>query len=239
MPAELTAARATDLEEEIDALARRPEFGKLLRSIRIGGGETIPAEVVRWLPALRAGGVVFGSDWSILPGQGRVDAWNRLEGRPLVLQAVASVLADFDSIQRAQRDYVHLLEERKDDLLDLYPIAGSYVCGEDPKGRPFASLSEQQLHDLPWPYANVPCELHVLERAEEGGRFVTETYSTSRDFYWLAGRDLYLPVDGGFLLVTSFGMDVRGVPDSRGDIADRMKSRLVSIQQDAERRARR
>jgi hypothetical protein len=257
---ELSASDQTDLEEDVRALARKPGLGELLLSLReraapeVGSvaSERMTSEGVaskrvdsKWIEGMKPGRCVYGRDWTVRPDQGRGDPWDRLEGRGLVVRAMTAVVADVDAIQRARRDYARQLQDQGDDLLDLYPIAGSYVCGEDPHGRPFASITEYMLNDLPWPYANAPCELHVLELAGDEGDLVTETYSTSPDFYWLAGRDAYFPVrtaagaHAGYLLVTSFGMDVRGVPDSRGDVADRVKSHLAWIQRNAERLARR
>ena len=69
---------------------------------------------------------------------------------------------------------------------------------------------------------------------------MTDIYSTSDDFYWLAGRDVYLPVetsDGelvAYLAVRHYGFDLDGVPDKGKNRREALRASLGNLRRKAE-----
>ena len=75
------------------------------------------------------------------------------------------------------------------------------------------------------------------------GRLVCDIYSTSDDFHWLAGRDVYLALDtsdgvrAAYLVVRQYGFDLDGVPDSEKNVREALRGSLGSLRLRAERLA--
>jgi hypothetical protein len=114
------------------------------------------------------------------------------------------------------------------------------VAGSDPNGRPFSNLRIWWESDLPFPYTSYECELRILNRIDGDGHLVCDIYSTSEDFHWIAGQDVYVPVrdsDGGFvalLMVRLFGFDLDDVPDGTDDRKAALRSSLGNLKRRAE-----
>ncbi len=169
--------------------------------------------------------------------------WNRLQGRTALYQGAALVKADAVTIKTVENDYRTHWDRPGSRYEALYPVADSYARGMLADGTEY---SLQQLYfrvDLPFPFSDYECRLNILNRLEDG-RLVCDVYSTSEDFYWLAGRDTYLPVfasDGSLVataVVKRFGFDLDGVPDGEGDILAALRSSLGFMKRDAENAAR-
>jgi hypothetical protein len=117
------------------------------------------------------------------------------------------------------------------------------VRGEDADGRPLDASLVVFRSDLPFPFSSYDCRLHVQNRLDSAGRLSCDTYSTSGDFHFLAGLDLFLPVrasDGtpvGLLLLRDFGLDLDGVPDDGGHVRAALRRAVGNIKLEAERRA--
>ena len=70
---------------------------------------------------------------------------------------------------------------------------------------------------------------------------MTDIYSTSEDFHWLAGREVYYPIvtargkPVATLIVKLFGFDLAGIPDRSRDVAACLRSSLGHLKRDVER----
>ncbi len=170
----------------------------------------------------------------------RAAPWNTIGGSHLVQQAAAFVRADLATIKAVENDFTRYPGRPGTSYERIDAVPGSYVRGLDPRGSPFAALRVKFKSDLPFPFSTYRCDLRILNRVREDGRIVCDIASPSHDFYWMAGRDLFVPVtasDGtwqGELVVRLFGFDLRGVPD--GDDARRagLRSSLGSLKREAE-----
>jgi hypothetical protein len=157
-----------------------------------------------------------------------------------VQQGAALVRADVATIKAVENDFPRYPGRPGTSYESIVPIDGSHLRGLDPRSSPFAALRVRFESDLPFPFSTYACDLRILNRLRADGRLVCDIASPSADFYWMAGRDLYLPVvasDGSFqgeLVVRLFGFDLRGVPD--GDDARRigLRSSLGSLKREAE-----
>lgn len=166
--------------------------------------------------------------------------WDRIEGSKLVQQAAAFVVADLDAIKAVENDYRAYPARPGAAYEEIHALRDTYRRGKDARGEPFAALRIRFRCDLPFPFSTYTCELAILNRIGRDGHVRCDIASTSRDFLWLAGRDVFLPVrasDGtwlGTLVVRWFGFDLRGVPD--GDDARRagLRSSLGSLKREAE-----
>lgn len=168
------------------------------------------------------------------------EPWKSIRGSRFVQQAAAFVRADAEAIKAAENDYTRYTGRAGTSYESIEAVEGSYLRGLDPAGRPFAALAVRFESDLPFPFSSYECDLRILNRLREDGRLTCDIASPSRDFHWMAGRDLFVPVfssDGAFqgeLVVRLFGFDLRGVPD--GDDARRggLRASLGSLKREAE-----
>lgn len=166
--------------------------------------------------------------------------WKRLDGSKLLQQACVLVRADERTIKLAENDYRAYPRRRGSTYEAIHPVERSYFRGTDARGNAFAALRLFFRCDLPFPFSDYSCELSILNRTGRDGALRCDIYTKSRDFLWLAGRDVFLPVrasDGTFVgtwLVRWFGFDLRGVPD--GDDARRsgLRSSLGNLKLEAE-----
>ena len=106
---------------------------------------------------------------------------------------------------------------------------------------PFSTLRISFRCDLPFPFSDYTTRLGILNRFDAANVLSTHIYSTSNDFYWLAGRDVFLPVTTSegdwvaFLLVRHFGFDLDGVPDRSGHRREALRSSVGNLRRNAER----
>jgi hypothetical protein len=183
-------------------------------------------------------GMLLVEPWDLAP---EGPFWRGLPNSPRAQQAAALVHAPLAAIKAAENDYRRYLADPRADYEVIYPLADSYVRGEDPLGNPFAALRIRFRCDLPLWYGDYSCELQVLNRVDSSGRFVCDIASTSADFHWLAGRDVYLPVETNsglrvaYLVVRQYGFDLEGVPDRERDVREALRASLGSLKLHAER----
>ncbi len=174
----------------------------------------------------------------------KLDPWRSIEGSSLVQQAVTLIHADFEAIKAAENDYSRYRERRGANYEAIYPVAGSDVRGSDADGHPFAALKLYFECDLPFPFSSYACDLRILNRTDARGGFVCDIYSTSDDFHWLAGSDLFLPLRASdeswvaTLVVRRFGFDLDGVPDGNDARTAGIRSSLGALKLDAQARFR-
>lgn len=169
-----------------------------------------------------------------------VAPWSDLEGSQLLQQACVLVFADLATIKAAENDYRGYPRRPGATYEWIHPVRDSHVRGADEAGRAFHALRIRFQSDLPFPFGDYTCDLAIWNRVGEDGVPRCDIHSKSRDFLWLAGSDVYLPVttgDGELVatcIVRRFGFDLRGVPD--GDDARRaaLRSSLGSLKRESE-----
>ena len=182
-------------------------------------------------------GLLIGEAWD-LAAEGA--PWKNLDVDADAEQGAVLVRADLAAWKEAESDYRAYPDRVGADYEAIYPIDGTLRTGVDSEGRPFSTLRVYFRCDLPFPFTDYACSLRILNRTDGCGRFVTDIYSTSRDFHWLAGRDVYLPLersDGtwiGTLVVRAYGFDLDGVPDGGKHRRTALRSSLGSLRQEAE-----
>ena len=170
-----------------------------------------------------------------------VGPWERVQGNTLAVQVATLIQADLEAIKSAENDFRSWPQRIGADYESIRPMQGSYLRGEDPQGKPFAALRIEFRCDLPFPFGSYDCDLRMLHRLDEQGHLVSEVYSSSRDFHWLAGHDLFLPVLDSqgewqaMLCVRVFGGDLRGVPDSVTHQEAGAREGLGNMKREAER----
>lgn len=162
-------------------------------------------------------GLLTADSWSLRdagPGP-----WQSAGAEPRVEQLATLVFADLTAIKAAENDYRAYFDNVGAEYEAIHPVDGSYFRGTCPRDNEFAALRLYFASDLPFPFGGYSCDLRILNRVDARGRVVTDIYSTSDDFHYLAGRDVFLPVEtsGGdwvaFLLVRCYGFDIDDVPD--------------------------
>jgi len=167
------------------------------------------------------------------------EPWRSQSGARTFHQAVTFVHADLDAILGAIHDYASSIRDPGTSYERLEPLADSLLVGTSDTLGDFAALRVRVRSDLPFPFTHYDCDLRVLHSLERG-TLVTDIYSPSRDFYWFAGKDWYLPVrasDGtwqGTLVVRLSGFDLSGVPDGDDDRKSGTRTALGSVRRRAE-----
>lgn len=162
-------------------------------------------------------GILEGQQWKL--GEEAGAPWSELSGDVTLNQAALWIDADLTAIKQVENDYALYPEHVDADFEAIYPLEGKAWRGRCEERGEFSGLRLYFRCDLPFPFSDYECDLHMLNRRDAKGRLVTDIYSTSSDFHWLAGRDVFLPLskrDGtpaGHLLVRVYGFDLDGVPD--------------------------
>ena len=160
-------------------------------------------------------------------------------------QGAIFIRSDLQTIKDVENDYRHYRTNVDATYEELRPDAASFVEGLDENGQPFSALSMYIRSDLPFPYSDYELDLNVLNRVDAQGRLVTDIYSTAKDFYWLAGRDVFLPVEAsdgafcGYLIVRVYGFDLKGVPDARKHRRAALRGSLGNLRRKVEPEYRR
>ena len=171
--------------------------------------------------------------------------WGQVEVERTIEQGAAFVRSDLETFKAVENDY-RLYPSHRGARYDwIYPAEERYFRGEDADGNPLNTSLIVFRCDLPFPLSNYDCRLHVMNRLDERGRLNTDIYSTSRDFYYMAGMDVFLPVRAGsgdpvgFVVVRDFGFDLDGVPDKGKHRTGALRRTLGNLKLEAERRTRR
>lgn len=195
-----------------------------------------------WDPDERSGrdGIWEGPGWSPSDEDRKRMPWRDVEVDVRVEQAAALLYADLAAIKAAENDYRRYPENIGADYDWIYPVEDSYlVCDADERAA-WSALRLDFKCDLPFPFSGYRCDLRVLNEIDEEGRLVTHIYSTSDDFYYMIGKDVFLPVDAsngtrvGFLLVRDFGFDLDGVPDKAKHRQAAVRSSLGNLKRRAQ-----
>lgn len=171
-------------------------------------------------------GLLTAPPWQIKVSPERAAFWNRIDGDRDVCQAAVLIYADLESIKRVEYDYADCKTQPGNQYRQIYPVPGSLVRGKDEAGHDFFSMRIWFENHVPFPFKNVKAELTKVDHFDQDGILLSEVYSTSERFYWLAGRDVLDPVQKsggelvGYLMVRTTGFDAAGLPDGE---SDRMK----------------
>jgi hypothetical protein len=167
--------------------------------------------------------------------------WKKVEGSTLAVQVATLIHADLGAIKAAENDFRTWPDRIGADYERIRPIPDSYLRGELTDGNPFAALKVEFTCDIPFPFGTYDCDLRMLHRLDEDGCLISDVMSPSRDFYWLAGHDLFLPVIDSqgewvsMLAVRVFGCDLRGVPDADSHHEAGAREGLGNMKREAEK----
>lgn len=194
----------------------------------------------RWDPDREGArdGIFLAAPWDLAQGGAR--PWRDLAGSTLVQQAAALVFADLEAIKEAENDYRSYPARPGATYRWIGALPGSYLRGEDGELGPFAALRLRFRSSLPFPFRGYTCDLRILNRLDGNGHLVTDIYAVGRDFHWMAGRDVFLPLrtsQGEWvatLVVRLFGFDLAGVPDRDSHRRAALRASLGSLKREAE-----
>lgn len=187
-------------------------------------------------------GLVFVDPWNLKGERGA--PWRDLRGSYLVQQATALVHADLETLKEVENDYRAYARRPGASYKWIGAVRGSFVGGEDDELGPFSALRLRFRCALPFPFGGYTCDLRILNRLDEDGHLVTDIHSPHRDFLWLAGRDVFIPVHDSSgewvttLVVRLFGFDLAGVPDRDSHRRAALRGSLGNLKRDAEVRFR-
>lgn len=172
------------------------------------------------------------------------EPWSNLDGTRVLTQGSTLVFADLATIKAVERDYAAYPKRAGAAYESIAMKPDSWRTGEARDLGAFTLHHMEFRADLPFPFTTYFCDLTVLDRIDAAGRLRADVYSTSADFHWLAGTDVYLPVedsDGSlvaWLLVRVFGFDLDGVPDGDSDREAAIRAGIGNLKRLAERRER-
>ncbi len=163
------------------------------------------------------------------------EPWTKVGGSRNCQQAATVIRADLEALKTAENDYATYPQNVGASYDHIWAVPGTYRRGLDPAGRTFNALRIDFRCDLPFPYSHYDCELHILNRVGDDGLVRSDVYSTSEDFYWMAGQDVFVPLVttagdfAGLVLVRVFGFDIRSVPDGDDDVREALRSSLGNL----------
>lgn len=241
--ASLLALRADpdDLEAGLGAAKKRwpaafESFGGLLADL------VRDRDVRRddWLPSRGTADDGFHVGRELEIGKDPMPSWLAVRGSKKVQQAATFIRADLVALESAENDYRGYRQHVGTTYESIYPVPGSVLRSKGDAESPFAALQVAFVCDLPFPFSSYSCELQVLKRLGAGGLLQTDTWSDSRDFFWIAGSNVYVPIeksDGAFVgmvAVRTFGFDLRGVPDGDSDRLAGLRAVLGNLKRGAE-----
>jgi hypothetical protein len=229
---ELLLQRIEERRPEISA-----EVGDLLADL--GRDSRFRSQAWRTGQEVWDDGFHFGPPLTL--GEAPMPAFGEVSGSRVVQQAATLILADLCAIEEAENDYRGYRDHVDAAYEQIFPVPGSHLRGSR-DGRPFAGLRLFFESDLPFPFTGYACDLRVFKQLDAAGHLVTDTWSDSPDFHWIAGSSVYLPVrrsDGslvGMIAVRIFGFDLRGVPDGDADRRAGLRAVLGNLKRGAEER---
>lgn len=205
-----------------------PEVRRILGIVLALPATIEKSALLRLLPEIDGEAVwVSKGSWSILKDKGHEPFWNGERGRREVFVGMTLVPATLARIRQKERDGVAYFRAFKDDYTTIYPVENSYVVGRY-DGTPATMIevfSRSEAFLYSW-----TLHMQILEHRENGISIV-ERVDIGNDTHWASGRDRWFEVtDGGrplgHFLVSEFGLDIKSVPDDRGDIRDAIRANL-------------
>lgn len=184
-------------------------------------------------------GIIEGQQWTL--GDEAGAPWSDLSGDVVLNQAALWIDADLAAIKQVENDYAVYPEHVDADFEAIYPLEDRAWRGRCEQRGEFSGLRLYFRCDLPFPFSDYECDLRMLNRRDAQGRLITEIYSTSPDFHFLAGRDVFLPLStsagepAGHLLVRVYGFDLAGVPDRDHHRLRALRASLGNLKRRAQR----
>ena len=167
-------------------------------------------------------------------------AWSDWPGSTDLFQGAVLLLGTRAQIQAAERDFPHYREHVGAKYESIDAVPGSAEAGNLPDGRPFSAIRFAFVADLPFPFGSYSCVAQLFSRREANGRSVTDLWSDSPDFLWLASQDVYVPIETsagdilGYILVRRHGFDLAGIPDGAKDRAKALRESMGNLARDVE-----
>lgn len=169
------------------------------------------------------------------------EPWTKIDASRLFQQGATVFFADLEAIKTAENDYTKYPSNVGADYDYIRAVPGSFVAGKDSAGRPFNALRIEFRADLPFPYTHYDCDLRILNRVGADGLVRSDIWSPSKDFYWMAGQDVFVPFathDGAFAglgLARVYGFDMDSVPDGESNIREALRGSLGNLKRNAQK----
>lgn len=236
------------LLEELDR--REQELPGLSKSERRNLGELLCDGGLfhkKWTPAdnRRDDGILHLPSWEMKDKTGRSTLWTERSGDDTVLRAATLVFADLESWFAAENDCPSYFDQPDNRFEKVEIPAQSRVFAKSPEGDEYRAQIFRVVSDLPFPFGTYGGDNRVRLSLRPDGLVMNEVYmAKNKDFHWLAGRDVFLPIrtqDGRFvclLVIQEFGFDLDGVPESDGNRKEAVRAALGNKKRGAEMRFR-
>lgn len=161
-------------------------------------------------------------------------------GRRELVQVATLLHADLAAAKQAEHDFRAWPRRAGANYDWVRPVRERYLVDALEGPRRQARVRVSFRTDLPFPFGHYDCELDMRHRLDESGHLVSDVTAVGDDFYWLAGQDLYLPLEtsaGEFvalLYVRRFGTDLRGVPDKAEHLEAGCRQGMGGLKREAE-----
>jgi hypothetical protein len=164
----------------------------------------------------------------------------RVRGRRELVALATLLRADLWAAKQAEHDF-RAWPRRTGASYDwVRPLRGRYLVDTLAGPRREARVRVSFRTELPFPFAHYDCELDMRHRLDAQGHLVSDVTAVGEDFHWLAGQDLFLPLqrDSGefvcMLYVSRFGTDLRGVPDRAEHLEAGCRQGMGGLKREAE-----
>lgn len=214
-------------------------WGKALRQL-LGDSQLATR---RWDPeeASDEDGLLFASAWELPRDEA---PWSQVGVKLQAEQGAVLIHSDLTTFKEVENDYTVYTSDVGANYERIGPVSGSLRIGLDAEERPFHAFKLFFSADLPFPFSGYECDLRVLTRLRADGLVETHIYTPGGDFYWMSGRDLFVPVRTstgdpiGLLVTRVYGFDLDGVPDGRDNRKAALRGSLGNLKRKAEARFR-
>jgi hypothetical protein len=161
-------------------------------------------------------------------------------GRRELVQVATLLRADLAAAKQAEHDFRAWTGRVGARYAWVRPARESYLVDVLEGPRREARVRVDFRTDLPFPFAHYDCELDMRHRLDANGCLTSDVTAVGEDFHWLAGQDVFLPLEraggefAGLLYVRVFGTDLRGVPDTRAHLEAGCRQGMGGLKREAE-----
>ncbi|MCH2100321.1 MAG: hypothetical protein MK209_00140 [Planctomycetes bacterium] len=197
----------------------------------------------KWAPQnnMHDDGILHLANWQLTDNKDRSELWRKRGGEDTVLRAATLVFADLESWSAAEDDCSSYFDQPGNRFEVVEIPAESRVRATAPNGDRYRAQIFRILSDLPFPFSNYGGDNRVRMSLRPDGLLMNEIYlKKNKDFHWLAGRDVFIPIEtktGQFiclLVVQEFGFDLDGVPESESSRKEAIRAALGNKKRGAE-----
>jgi len=201
----------------------------------------------KWEPEdnLKDDGILHLSTWELDDNSARTENWKSRKGSDTVIRSATIFFADLETWLHAENDVSTYFKHAENSFEEVSIPAESRMRSKDQAGNEVRTQIFRTRSDLPFPFSDYGADNRVRLSVRPDGLIMNEVYTPpSKDFYWLAGRDVFIPLytnQGVFvahLLVQEFGFDLDGVPESNSNRKEGVRSALGNKKRFAEARYR-